>query len=233
MLSNVLGSTETTALLGFIAFLILILMGSNTKNTGIIHSIFNIYQYFKSREIEYLKNQIISPHVEEEDKKDYQYRLSAVTLQKELNLNENDLQKLRYLKRKIDCEFAARLYKNCGKLLEFDYTKNQLKPIKPIDPKKAKRLETIGAGLFFAAGLFSYGLMLYMLYMVKVPLHNLTDILTWAGINYFLMFAIIFAGMKILKFFMKQSNALKLLELSERNLDVPLNQNQMRKTEEK
>ncbi len=32
---------------------------------------------------------------------------------------------------------------------------------------------------------------------------------------------------------MKQSNAIKLLELSERNLDVPLNQNQMRKTEEK
>lgn len=72
-----------------------------------------------------------------------------------------------------------------------------------------------------------------MLYMVNVPLHNLTDILIWAGINYFLMFAIIFAGMKILKFLMKQSNALKLLELSERNLDEPLNQNQMRKTEEK
>ncbi|MER8077647.1 hypothetical protein [Acinetobacter pittii] len=233
MLNHFLASADTAAVLGFIAFLILILMGSNNKNTGILHSIFNLYQYFKRREIEYLKNQLISPLVEEEEKKDYQYRLSAVTLQKELNLNEKDLRKLRYLKRKIDCEFAARLYKNCGKLFEFDSEKNQLKPIKPIDPQKAKRLETIGAGLFFASGLFAYGLMLYMLYMVKVPLHNLTDILTWAGINYFLMFAIIFAGMKILKFFMKQSNALKLLELSERNLNVPLNQNQMRKKEEK
>ncbi|MBI0421786.1 hypothetical protein I7H67_03060 [Acinetobacter sp. ACIN00229] len=233
MFNNLLGSTDTAALLGFIAFLILILMGSNAKNAGVLYSIFNVYQYFKSRKIEYLKKQLTSPLVEEEDKKDYLYRLSAVTLQKELNLNEKDLRKLRYLKRKIDCEFAARLYKNCGKLFEFDSEKNQLKPIKPIDPKKAKRLETIGAGLFFASGLFAYGFMLYMLYMVKVPLHNLTDILTWAGINYFLMFAIIFVGMKILKFFMKQSNALKLLELSERNLDVPLNQNQMRKTEEK
>lgn len=233
MFNNLLGSTDTAALLGFLAFLILILMGSNTKNIGILYIIFNVYQYFKSRKIEYFKKQLTSPLVEEEDKKDYQYRLSAVTLQKELSLNEKDLRKLRYLKRKIDCEFAARLYKNCGKLFEFDSEKNQLKPIRPIDTKKAKRLETIGAGLFFASGLFAYGFMLYMLYMVKVPLHNLTDILTWAGINYFLMFAIIFAGMKILKFFMKQSNALKLLELSERNLDVPLNQNQMRKTEEK
>ncbi|NUG23975.1 hypothetical protein [Acinetobacter lactucae] len=229
MLNHFLASADTAAVLGFIAFLILILMGSNNRNTGILHSIFNLYQYFKRREIEYLKNQLISPLVEEEDKKYYQYRLSAVTLQKELNLNEKDLQKLRYLKRKINCEFAARLYKNCGELFEFDSEKNQLKPIKPIDPKKAKRLETIGAGLFFASGLFAYGLMLYMLYIVKVPLHNLTDILTWAGFNYFLMFAIIFAGMKMLKFFMKQSNALKLLELSERNLDVPINQNQIRK----
>ncbi|PTV52129.1 hypothetical protein [Acinetobacter seifertii] len=233
MLNHFLASADTAAVLGFIAFLILILMGSNNRNTGILHSIFNLYQYFKRREIEYLKTQLISPLVEEEDKKDYQYQLSAVTLQKELNLNEKDLRKLRYLKRKIDCEFAARLYKNCGKLFEFDSEKNQLKLIKHIDPQKAKRLETIGAGLFFASGLFAYGLMLYMLYVVKVPLHNLTDMLTWAGINYFLMFMIIFAGMKILKFFMKQSNALKLLELSERNLDVPLNQNQMRKTEEK
>lgn len=233
MFNNVLESTDTAAILGFIAFLILILIGSNNKNTGILLSIFNLYQYLKSRKIEYLKEQLTSPLVEEEDKKYYKNQLSAVTLQKELNLNENDLQKLRYLKRKIECEFAARLYKNCRELLEFDYTKNQLQPIKPIDPKMAKRLETIGAGLFFASGLFAYGFLLYMLYMVDVPLHNLKDILVWGGFNYFLMFVIIFIGTKILKFFMKQSNALRLLELSERNLDAPLNQNQSTTREQK
>ncbi|HAV5509572.1 TPA: hypothetical protein JI079_05125 [Acinetobacter baumannii] len=233
MFKHFLASTDTAAILGFIAFLILILIGSNNKNTGILLSIFNLYQYFKSSKIEYLKEQLTSPLVEEEDKKYYKNQLSVVTLQKELNLNENDLHKLRYLKRKIECEYAARLYKNCRELFEFDYTKNQLQLIKPIDPKRAKRLETIGAALFFASGLFAYGLLLYMLYMVDVPLHNLTDTLVWGGFNYFLMFVIIFIGTKILKFFMKQSNALKLLELSERNLDVPLNQNQSTTREQK
>ncbi|MCA4419242.1 hypothetical protein [Acinetobacter baumannii] len=222
MFNNLLGSTDTAAVLGFIAFLILILMGTKNKNTGIIHSIFNIYQYFNSRKIEYLKNQLASPLIGEEDKKIYLNQLIVAIYQKELNLNENNLQKLRCIKRKIDSDFASKLYKNCSELLELDDAQYQFKPIEPIDPKRAKQLEKIGVCLFFASGLFAYLFLLYMLYIVDVPLHNLKDILVWAGINYFLMFAIIFIGTKILKFFMKQSNALKFIELSERNLDLPL-----------
>lgn len=233
MFNNLLGSTDTAAVLGFIAFLILILIGSKNKNTGIIHSIFNIYQYLNSRKIEYLKNQLASPLIGEEDKKIYLNQLIVAIYQKELNLNENNLQKLRSIKRKKDSDFAAKLYKNCGELLELDDTQYQFKPIKPIDPKRAKQLEKIGVCLFFASGLFAYIFLLYMLYIVDVPLHNLKDILVWAGINYFLMFAIIFIGTKILKFFMKQSNALKLIELSERNLDLPLTQYHSAETKQK
>lgn len=230
MFNDLSVTTSAAPILSFIAFLILILIGSNNKNIGILHSIFNIYQYLKIKKIEYLKSQLASPFIEEEDKKMYQNELSVVTLQKELNINENDLQKLRCIKRKTDSEFASRLYKNCGSLLEFNYATNQFKPTKPINPKRAKLLEKIGACLFFASGLFAYGFMLYMLYIVDIQLHNTRDILIWAGINYFLMIVIIFIGTKILKFFMKQSNVLKLLELSERKLDIQQDLNHITQT---
>lgn len=233
MFEDFLVSSDTAAVLSFIAFLILLFIGSNNKNIGIFHSVFNVYQYLKNRKIEYLKNQLASPVVEEEDKKTYQNELSVVTLQKELNLNEKDLQKLRCIKRKTDSEFAARFYKNCSLLLAFDYVTNQFKLAKPIDPKRAKQLEKIGVCLFFTSGLFAYGFLLYMLYIYDMPLHKTRDIVAWAGINYFLMFAIVFIGTRILKFFMKQSNALRFIELSERNLDIQLKQNQISKAEER
>lgn len=220
MLKDLFAITDTTAILSFIAFLILILIGSDNKNIGIFRSIFNVYRYLNNRKIEYLKNQLASPIVEEEDKKTYQNELSVVTLQKELNINEKDLHKLRCIKRKANSELAARLYPNCNLFLAFDYTTCQFTLAKPIDPKRAKQLEKIGASIFFTLGLFAYGLLLYMLYIYDMPLHNTQDILVWAGINYFLMFAIIFTGTRILKFFMKQSNALRFLELSERNLNI-------------
>ncbi|MBI1412550.1 hypothetical protein [Acinetobacter baumannii] len=86
MFEDFLVSSDTAAVLSFIAFLILLFIGSNNKNIGIFHSVFNVYQYLKNRKIEYLKNQLASPVVEEEDKKTYQNELSVVTLQKELNL---------------------------------------------------------------------------------------------------------------------------------------------------
>ncbi|HHX4894751.1 hypothetical protein [Acinetobacter baumannii] len=87
MFEDFLVSSDTAAVLSFIAFLILLFIGSNNKNIGIFHSVFNVYQYLKNRKIEYLKNQLASPVVEEEDKKTYQNELSVVTLQKELNLS--------------------------------------------------------------------------------------------------------------------------------------------------
>ncbi|EJP49835.1 hypothetical protein AB895_2645 [Acinetobacter baumannii] len=48
MFEDFLVSSDTAAVLSFIAFLILLFIGSNNKNIGIFHSVFNVYQYLKT-----------------------------------------------------------------------------------------------------------------------------------------------------------------------------------------
>jgi len=197
------------------------------KDSGMFQDIFHVYRHFKTKEIVELERSLDSPYLSSEDKAVFQYDLLVAILQKDLKINEKNLKILRYLKSVINSDFAVSLYRNCESLLKFHEEKQQFEPIKPISEEHAKKLANIGAGIFFANGLFAYGFMIYMLYFVDINFNNnLEAILAWGGFSFLLMLGIVYLGSRVLKFFMRQSNALKLLSLPKKNLDTLLKENE-------
>ncbi|HDI8306226.1 TPA: hypothetical protein PPD39_001870 [Acinetobacter baumannii] len=161
-----------------------------------------------------------SPVLNEEYKNLFRNEYAMVILQKDLNLNEENLPLLLSIKKSPYARFMVYIYKNCKHLLKFDSIEGTFKLIKPISRKYAKRLEIIGTTLFFSIGFSSYMLILYMLYIYKIHFKNIYEILIWAGINYFIMLAIIFIAFKILRFFLRYTHALKFIELSIDNVNT-------------
>lgn len=192
------------------------------KDSGMFQDIFHVYRHFKTKEILELEQSLNSTYLSKEDKAVFQYELLVAILQKDLKINEKNLAILRHLKSLIHSDFAVSLYKNCESLLKFQEEKQQFEPIEPISEEHAKKLADIGAGIFFANGLFAYGFMIYMLYCVDINFNNnINAMLAWGFFNFLLMLGIVYIGSRILKFFMRQSNALKLLNLPKKKFDIP------------
>nr|WP_174506845.1 hypothetical protein [Acinetobacter sp. Marseille-Q1620] len=206
-------------------FVILCTTYKKIKDSEMFQDIFGMYHHLKSKKIMELKKNLESPYLSETDKAAFQYELQTAILQRDLNINEENLFILKYFKSLVHSHFAARIYKNCRSLVHFNEETQGFELIRPISFKEAKKSENIGAALFSASGIFAYLFMIYMLYFVDIGIdlkqHTHLAII-WGTISLILMISIIYIGSMILKFFMRKSNALKLLELPKKNLNIVL-----------
>ena len=202
------------------------------KDTQIFQDIFNSYRYFKSKKIEELEKNLKSPFLQTQDINAFQSDYITAILQKDLKVDVNNLPTLRFLRNLENPPLAVSLYKNCNSLLRFNKEDQYFELIKPITLEEAKKSEKIGVGIFFTSGIFAYLFLIYMLYCVDTGINlkeNISFGIAWGMLNLIIMLAIIFIACRILKFFMRPSNALKLLGLPKKSLDTSIEGNQPEK----
>lgn len=86
--------------------------------------------------------------------------------------------------------------------MNFNEQKQNFESKEIILPEKAKKLEKIGATIFFINGIFAYIFMIYMLYFFDTGINFKKDIylaIIWGSFNAILMLGIIYIGSRILK----------------------------------
>lgn len=197
------------------------------KESPILQDIFNVYRHFQDKEILEIEKHLKSPYLSKEDKASLLYELRGKILQKRLKMKEENLSILRFFQNLIYTDYAIRLYNNCKSLLNFNEEEQKFEAKEIILPEKAKKLETIGASIFFTNGIFAYILMVYLLYFFDTGINfknNIELAIMWGCFNVILMLGIVYIGTRILKYFMRQSNALTLLELKKKDLIQILNE---------
>lgn len=193
------------------------------KDSEMFQDIFGLYQHFKSKEILELEQNLNTIYLSKEDKVSFQYELIVAILQRNLKTQEQNLSLLRYFKSLIHSHYAARIHNNCHDLVKFNEANQSFELIKEISKEEAKKSENIGAALFATSGILAYCFVIFMLFFVNTGIDFKKHIglgILWGCINLLFMFIIIYIGSRILKYFMRKSNALKLLSLPKKKLDV-------------
>lgn len=181
---------------------------------------FFIFINFKSwkisKEILVINEIISNSSIHDITTKKLKYRLNVLYLQKFLNVNESDLNKLEYLNGFKDVKKAAVKYKRCSKKLIFVSDKNALflseKNSTKITEKQADFIINWASVLYFSLTLPPA---LYIPFLIHNQDNNLQPI------NYILLYPFtfilfcswVFSIAFVIRFFFQRANAVKLLNM--------------------
>ncbi|RSO37466.1 hypothetical protein [Acinetobacter lactucae] len=184
--------------------------------TGIIEHISLIATYKQRKKDKLIANKeklITESRLDSKTKDNVAYHQNVLYLQKELGIEEKNLNKLIYLNGIIEREKGIATYELCKDVFTFNKDTQKLVFKDEINPKNANKNRIIGIILYVVICVFSFWVMFYIKDTFKDSTMPKKELLFLIVLSASALLSGVYFAFKVLTYFMKLKNAEWLLQM--------------------
>lgn len=213
LINSKLGKTTGNILSLTVAFIVL--YGFLVKS-GIIEHISLITTYRKRKKDKLIASKevlIKESLLDEETKNHVTYHQNVLYLQRELDIEEKDLNILKYLNGYIDKNKAIDTFKQCRNLITYNKITQRIEPKDNINIGDAEKNRLIGSIIYFTISGLSFFSMFYISSKFVDSLKDIFDLLFLVILSTSALCGGVYIAFKILTYFMRLKYVEWLLEM--------------------